>query len=411
MLDENENPDDSDIFFNARCCKYYDLDDISKCFNPQMSLYVLNVNIRSARKNFDTLFSTLESYKVYFPIIVLTESWVRCESEWMPVPGYEAFHSIRPDRMGGGVTILVNTNFKATCLKEMCINNDNIECCSVTFNNGGNVYTILGVYRAPNVSINDFNAQLSLLIENNNIQRSKCVIAGDMNINLGRDLNSAENEYVCLLNSVYFVPVISLPTRVTNTTASIVDHIWTNVLHYDSGVITTDITDHFLTYIALPFPLSSDTQMKKSYRIHSQSNIESFCNHVENFINSFTVNFGNLDFDLRCSVFCNELFRIYNDCFPIITKYFTHKRLNNPWLTDSLINSIKFKHFLFKNMHNICGEQYYKRYRNTLTNCIRNAKALYYRNKFASVVNDSKKTWKTVKELLFLGLIELIVRD
>ena len=44
-----------------------------------------------------------------------------------------------------------------------------------------------------------------------------------------------------------FVPMITKPTRVTQSSATLIDHIYSNNIEYSSssGVIITDIADHF----------------------------------------------------------------------------------------------------------------------------------------------------------------------
>ena len=305
MTDIDDNSDDIDIFSPDNDCCYYDVPDIKNCFNSRLGLYVLNLNIRSVRKNLDELMTTLDTYKVHFPIIILTETWLNDASEWTPVPGYDVFHSVRHNRTGGGVSILVDTNFKASSLPDLTINNDDIECCVATFNLDDEHYTIMGVYRAPNVNVNNFNTQLSDLISDNVLfSRYKCIIAGDLNIDIGKDcLNSAENELLCLLKSLSFLPAISLPTRVTDSSATIVDHIWSNVTQFESGVVRSDTTDHYMCFIGLPTALANNIKIKKQFRDHNNDNLTKFCDQIRNFVSSFNANFSNLNFELRCEIF------------------------------------------------------------------------------------------------------------
>ena len=47
-----------------------------------------------------------------------------------------------------------------------------------------------------------------------------------------------------------YLPVITKPTRITDHTATLLDHIYSNSksLNYQSGIIITDIADHFGTF-------------------------------------------------------------------------------------------------------------------------------------------------------------------
>ena len=73
---------------------------------------------------------------------------------------------------------------------------------------------------------------------------------GDYNLDL---LKYDESKYVCefldMFFSYGFIPLINRPTRVTETTATIIDHIYTNNYNVNSkllqGILVTDVSDHF----------------------------------------------------------------------------------------------------------------------------------------------------------------------
>ena len=88
---------------------------------------------------------------------------------------------------------------------------------------------IIGVYRPPAQSINEFNIALGNIAAS--IPRSKLVyIVGDMNIDLLVPGDLME-EYCATLQSVSYLPGITEPTRVTTNSISLIDHIWTIQLH------------------------------------------------------------------------------------------------------------------------------------------------------------------------------------
>ena len=71
----------------------------------------------------------------------------------------------------------------------------------------------------------------------------KCIITGDLNY----DLANCENEHVNNFTEIMFEN-INKPTRIINSSASVLDHMWTNI--YDesikSGIFTSPISDYFL---------------------------------------------------------------------------------------------------------------------------------------------------------------------
>ena len=61
-------------------------------------------------------------------------------------------------------------------------------------------------------------------------------------------------------------PVINIPTRATKPNATIIDHILTKTLidlHIQSGIIKTDISDHFAVFSLLKTNLEQ-TNIKKT---------------------------------------------------------------------------------------------------------------------------------------------------
>ena len=73
---------------------------------------------------------------------------------------------------------------------------------------------------------------------------------GDCNIDiLNYDSHSATAEFVDMLYSHAFLPLINRPTRITQNSATIIDNIFTNNIGESecghNGILVTDISDHF----------------------------------------------------------------------------------------------------------------------------------------------------------------------
>ena len=88
------------------------------------------------------------------------------------------------------------------------------------------------------------NGLLELLAGEN----KEIYIMGDMNIDLLK-LNEhwKTGEYVENIFTHGFIPLITKPTRITDHSATLIDHIYTNRTdtNMTSGIIMTDISDHF----------------------------------------------------------------------------------------------------------------------------------------------------------------------
>ena len=79
-------------------------------------------------------------------------------------------------------------------------------------------------------------------------------------------------------------------------------------------------------------------------------------------------------------MFFNKVYEIYNRCFPIKTKYISVKRLQNAWLSNGIMKSIKYKCKLFnKYKLGIVTHDILKKYRNILTQVIRTTKNNFHK--------------------------------
>ena len=79
-------------------------------------------------------------------------------------------------------------------------------------------------------------------------ENKEIYIMGDMNIDLFK-LNEHWKTGECVENIFThgFIPFSTNPTRITDHSATLIDHIYTNRTdtNMTSGIITTDISDHF----------------------------------------------------------------------------------------------------------------------------------------------------------------------
>ena len=96
----------------------------------------------------------------------------------------------------------------------------------------------------------------------------------------------------------------------------------------------------------------------------------------------------------------------YKDGILKFSKTFKPKRRKNPikpWISPAILCSINKKTKLYQkyqHKRSLVNENKYKKYRNVLTNVLRDAKRLYFERKFAESKNDGKKTWALLNEIL-----------
>ena len=88
---------------------------------------------------------------------------------------------------------------------------------------------------------------------------------------------------------------------------------------------------------------------------------------------------------------------LYNKYFPIKTKVLGKKAQYKPWVNQVLVNRIKIRDKLGKlSCKGRIDRAVYTRFRNILTQQIRESKANYFNNQFDRCKNNIRKTWKII---------------
>ena len=256
------------------------------------------------------------------------------------------------------------------------------------------------VYRPPNSSINDFSNIINDILTTANNEKKQCYVMGDFNIDI---LKHNSTDFVNTIYSNNFFPLIIKPTRVNLTSSSLIDNIFTNVSNYkiSSGVLVTDLTDHFPIFCKCHISHHNNSNSSKS-RSFSNANISNFNSRVAlvDWIPVLNDNNANSSYNS----FCNILTMLYNDCFPFIRPN-NNKRKKHPWITSGILTSIKHKNNLklfkmyLKNPVDT-NKAKYSKYRNKLNHILRIAKKNYFSRKFQETQNDSKSTWSIINNLL-----------
>ena len=265
---------------------------------------------------------------------------------------------------------------------------------------------ILGViYRPPNTDINVFNDKLDNILDTINKEGKLCYIMGDYNINiLNSKTHQGTNEFVNMMSSYAFVPLISRPTRVTADSATLIDNIFTNdIVNFGyslNGVLVSDISDHYPVFHINRECKLNECETFMYRRVYNQQNKQAFLTALEH-INWDEVH-GSCDTQSSFNVFHNCLTGLLNKHFPIVR---IKKRYNNrkPWLTDALRQSIKRKNKLYstyKRLPCVRNELNYKTYKCKLQNVLRHAEKRYYHELLVKYSGDSRKSWSIIKDII-----------
>ena len=213
------------------------------------------------------------------------------------------------------------------------------------------------------------------------------------------------NKFLDILSTYALSPCISKPTRITPTSSTLIDNIFTNTINKDSlsGVFYYDISDHLPIFL-ISMQLRSNNKIKAKTMTHRKESIENIAAlkselEKEQWLDIFEENNVNTAYEK----FINKLKQYYDKNIPLVTIKKRKNHAKNPWITHGILNSINTRNKLYKSY--ICkpskqNHERYKQYRNRLTNIIRTSKKMHFSQELESAEGDLKSTWKVINKII-----------
>ena len=413
--DKHLNNIDPDInYTNNDTCNYIiNTEHISVKSTDE--LIIMNFNIRSIKKNFSNFEQLLCGFTHKIHIICLTESWLGelDNIEDFKLDGYHTpYFQNRPnDLFGGGVITYIHKDIdKHKLVTNLSFSDEFNNCLAVEITLNNKTTTFLNIYRSPNNNNDIFIKKLENTIEKLNTRT--CYAIGDMNYNLiNHNKHSPTKTYYDIFSTASFKPLITKPTRITDTSATLIDHIWTNDLRNTSinksHIILTDITDHLPCITVVK---KSDFHIKGyktiTKRLINDANRQKFTENITKIkdILSFQANNkSEPSLEERYNNYFEQISQVYNDCFPLKTNKVHSKTLNKPWITPKIQKMINKKNKMFsqKTKHNTDSNKVkYKIIKKEVEKEIAKEKEIYYKNLLEKTNNNIKQKWNAIRTII-----------
>lgn len=308
---------------------------------------VLHLNIRSLPKNYEKMVHFLSSLNYEFLVIALTETWLTEHSKELglyELPSYNSTHYVGQSKSGGGVSIFVHKNLNFNVRQDFSIKLGETQVESVfieIFSNNRSKNLIGSIYRPPNTDIVNCNQYFSSTLELINRENKVYNILGDFNINLfKKEIHSETDEVLNQLNANYFFPAITKPTRITDSSATLIDNILFNTLNCKtkSGILFTDISDHFPIFQIAELGNSyMHNKVPLSHRSYSSANKTKFKQSLKS--TSFEHVFRESDPNSAYQVFMQIFKDIFEKSFPFNKCYRNRAKKQNPLFSNGLMKS------------------------------------------------------------------------
>ena len=399
-------------------CQYYDIDQYNQIPSATTNgITCFHQNIQSLSKNCGKLIAFLSSINHEYDIIMLTEIGKNNIPSTLNVfrlifSDYDSYYVTPPSNPKGGVAIFISARLKS---KNLIIRNDlqlNMECgCSkceveslfIDFHLD-EIYTIGCIYRHPNGDTLHFTDALRKSLDKIK-HKGSLILSGDFNISLTTYTNNHVKRYIDDLAELNLIPVTTIPTRITESTATCIDHFYlrpSKKLHnktLKTGVLFADTSDHLPIFLIIA-KINFNSSERRSVRIHSETNVNKFIERVNNF--DWTSVTTIMDTNEAYGKFIEQYYDIYNESFPL-KKVSISRNKDKKWMTKGLRLSIQNKNLLYrKKIRNPTTSNIdnYKSYNKLLQKCLFHAENQYYIGILQSKYDSNNTFWKMFASII-----------
>ena len=198
------------------------------------------------------------------------------------------------------------------------------------------------------------------------------------------------------------LPVITKPTRISRTSATLIDNVIISdklQSNYTSNILLSNLSDHLTCYVEInEFYAAKREATKIKKRKLNNDNLDKIKKDI-----------GSIRWEsILCGLCTSESFAtVHNKIIEIIDKiapehkvHIRNKRVNKPWISKSIANSIRKGKQLFKK--SLTDPNYQIKYNNYLK-CLnkikRAAKLGYYQKKCIDYKQNTKKLWGLINKI------------
>ena len=319
-------------------------------------------------------------------------------NEVFKIPGYQLpFRKDNKTNGGGGIIVYVRDGILAKRRKDLETNDISclwIEICPKI----GKSFLVGNMYRPPDSRI-EFNDRFEEFIDVVSNQNKEFILLGDFNRNL---LNpEIERDWGNFTSSLGLTQLISEPTRVTQESQTLIDHIYTNNEETINSVYVEKmcISDHFAVFFCNRKSHASvckNTHQVITYRSFKNFDEAYFLSDLSCVPWDILEHFDNID-DI-VSIW-NSLFLEILDKHAPIKCHRVKSKFQPEWLTPEILGCMKDRNKCKLNGNT----SLYKELRNKVTNMIKTAKTKTYQTKIEEGKSDPRTIWKLFKEFGMKG--------
>ena len=259
-------------------CDYWETEQCANLNPNNYNFIIMQLNICSLLSNateLKMLLTKLEQKNSPVDVILLCETFLTKKTEWLVnIPHYQLYSTCRRNHKGGGTVILVRDGIVHKQRKDLNIMIEKeVEATYVEMTAKCGKRIILGsVYKSPNTNDDKLKIHLAEICSKikQEKQKKELVIGMDHNMDL---LKSHEHRHTqqfldTLLNND-LIPTITRPTRITKTSATLIDNVFISKMlqqSFDSMILIEEISNHLPSLV-----LMKQTKLRNKDPLHFKS--------------------------------------------------------------------------------------------------------------------------------------------
>ena len=195
--------------------------------------------------------------KCFFDILAINESKIdeSIPDNEISIPGYNLIRKDR-NRAGGGVVLYIRDNIPFSDRKDLVPSSLEMVCAEINRPHSKS-FLVCTWYRPPNSDMDLFN-ECEIFFQRCDADSRELILVGDLNCDVSKVSLDPHTRQLIFLCSLYQIDqLIDKPTRVTDTSATLIDLVWTNVKEniHASGIIHLGTSDQSLIYAVRKFVL------------------------------------------------------------------------------------------------------------------------------------------------------------
>ena len=302
---------------------------------------------------------------------------------------------------------------------DLCPDSLEMICVKIKKPHNGS-FLVSSWYRPPNSNVDLFNDFESFL-QDCETKDYELYVMGDLNCNTDKFSPDHNTRKLLFLSALYQLEqLINEPTRVTKTSASLIDLVFTNerknISH--SVVIHLGISDHSMIYAVRKLIIPKSDPKIKIVRNFKNFNVNDFLRDLSQIPWETTVIQDNP----------NTCWKIWKSFYlGVLDRHAPFRRVrirgnSIPWVTSDIRKLMRLRDYHKKRAVKFNSQFHWDKFRETrnkLNSCLRTTKRNYFCNEINDSVqsNDIKRSWSLINTLLgkqnknHTSIKELIIDD